>query len=671
MKASLEGRLRNLRLHKTNYLLPLFEAIINSIDSLREVDSEVQKTIDITVIRNLSQPTLPLGSADSEDIHLQPIQAFKVTDNGVGFTDENFDSFCTFDSPKKLSSGGKGIGRLTWLKAFSSVKIDSIYKVNGDYYKRSFDFIPNGEGIANKFVSSEYECQNCRTTVTLSSFHEDYAKHCPCSIDEIADRIIDHCIIYFIFSDCPAIIISDSNSSVSLNERFQARLKNNVSKDRVMLDDYIFDLFHVKHMDGPHPGASLHHRIVYCAHRRVVKSEYLEGQIPDLAKKLKDKEGRGYFYSVFVSGKYLDDNVNADRTNFAFMEDMPLLEAKINASQIISEIVNKSKHYLKDDLLPVQADKFEQYSKYISDHAPQYRVLLKHYADEIRKLPPGLSNQNLDHELYKIKAEITLRVRERGRKFLKRDPRRAQDVQTYKDEYQKYLAEENDIGKSSLAEYIAHRRIILDLFNNLLKRKGAEYSPEEDVHRIIYPLKATSEDVDWEDQNLWIIDERLSYHQYLASDKPLNESCATDSKKRPDIIIYNTHAFTDKMEHPFSSIFLIEFKKPGPIDTSRDLNPIEQLYRYVRIIREGKAKDKDGRPITVSNDTAFYAYLICDVDENIITYANNADLNKTPDGFGYFGYNKNHRVYIEIVPFTKLSQDAEKRNKVLFDRLCI
>jgi hypothetical protein len=56
-----------------------------------------------------------------------PITGFKVSDTGVGFNDENFDSFNTSFSEYKVARGGKGLGRFIWLKAFECVEIDSVF----------------------------------------------------------------------------------------------------------------------------------------------------------------------------------------------------------------------------------------------------------------------------------------------------------------------------------------------------------------------------------------------------------------------------------------------------------------------------------------------------------------------------------------------------------------
>ncbi len=55
-----------------------------------------------------------------------------VEDNGIGFTDENFKSFGTMDSRAKIQHGGKGIGRLLWLKGFDHADIESVFRENAE-----------------------------------------------------------------------------------------------------------------------------------------------------------------------------------------------------------------------------------------------------------------------------------------------------------------------------------------------------------------------------------------------------------------------------------------------------------------------------------------------------------------------------------------------------------
>jgi hypothetical protein len=47
------------------------------------------------------------------------------------------------------------------------------------------------------------------------------------------------------------------------------------------------------------------------------------------------------------------------------------------------------------------------------------------------------------------------------------------------------------------------------------------------------------------------------------------------------------------------------------------------------------------------------------------------DAENTPDQQGYYGYHRRRRVYYEVIDYNKLLRDAQKRNRVFFERLNI
>ena len=91
----------------------------------------------------------------------------------------------------------------------------------------------------------------------------------------------------------------------------------------------------------------------------------------------------------------------------------------------------------------------------------------------------------------------------------------------YKQLYEDYLTDMNEIGQAEQARYVVHRKSIIDLLDILTSKDGLEdkYSNEDLVHCVFFPIRTTSDVVPSDKQNLWLLDERLSYHSYLASDK--------------------------------------------------------------------------------------------------------------------------------------------------------
>jgi hypothetical protein len=70
-----------------------------------------------------------------------------------------------------------------------------------------------------------------------------------------------------------------------------------------------------------------------------------------------------------------------------------------------------------------------------------------------------------------------------------------------------------------------------------------------------------------------------------------------------------------------------------------------------------------------SDDIPAYAYVICDTTKEIEKIAKGKMLLPTPDKMGFFGWNPNYKVYVEVISYPKLLRDAQRRNKVLFDKL--
>ena len=86
------------------------------------------------------------------------------------------------------------------------------------------------------------------------------------------------------------------------------------------------------------------------------------------------------------------------------------------------------------------------------------------------------------------------------------------------------------------------RKAIIDLLEKALEvEPSGSYSLESRIHRIICPMQVSSDEVKLDDMNLWLIDDRLAYHHYLASDKFLSKLpvLENDTQKRTDLIVFD------------------------------------------------------------------------------------------------------------------------------------
>jgi hypothetical protein len=248
------------------------------------------------------------------------------------------------------------------------------------------------------------------------------------------------------------------------------------------------------------------------------------------------------------------------------------------------------------------------------------------------------------------------------------------DYETYHRRLADFMENYNELGTSALAQYIMHRRIILDLLERAISigDNDKKYPLEKVVHQLVFPMRSTSEDIPYCEQNLWMIDERLTYHTFLSSDKQLRsiETYESHSQKRPDLFIYDRKLIYGEGDQPINSITILEFKRPERDDYTQDDNPVVQSLELVEEIRSGEFKNERGRKISVANEKIpAFVYIISDITPTLKKVLKTIDAIPTPDSQGYYGFHKTYSAYYEVIDYNKLLNDAKKRNRVFFDKI--
>lgn len=666
MKIDIDGRIRNTKLAAYNYLQPLFEAITNSFDAIEDKNNVAHGVVQVTLHRRKQK------DIDTDDFSREPVIAIEIEDNGIGFDDKNFQSFMTADTTLKQDRGGKGVGRFIWLKAFKKVHVNSVFEENGHKWRRIFDFSRTPDGVENHNKQSASSDTSLLTSVFLDHFEEKYQKKCPVDASIIARRIIEHFLEYFIFQDVPKIELIDHATKEihDLNTIFSEEFEPNLEPKNLKLEDETFtihDVFIKKPLDRQHQAH-------FCANRRVVESENLSSKIPHLDRGLRNGSGDTFFYSAYVSSPFLDERVDTDRTSFQIIrKSSPLISGEVTWQELLDNVVEKSKEFLKPYTSQACEETLERIKRYVENEEPKYRYLLSTHRDVVKEIP---LNAKLEIELYKIHFQIKTQLKQEISEHLSQDESAITDWESHREQFRNIFQRLDEVTKSDLAEYVVNRRSVLSFLDKILgKNDDGKYAKEEALHEIIFPLRKTSDDIELKDHNLWIVDERLVYHHYLASDLPFKQQVGSpikvESESRPDIIIFNKALALTEGDYPFGSIVIIEFKRPERNKYGEDKNPINQVFNYIRLIREGKAKDENGKTIQVSPSIPFYCYIVATLTPELKKEAENYSYTPTPDGLGIFGYNNNLNAYIEIISYRKLIADAKKRNKAFFDKLCL
>ena len=116
----------------------------------------------------------------------------------------------------------------------------------------------------------------------------------------------------------------------------------------------------------------------------------------------------------------------------------------------------------------------------------------------------------------------------------------------------------------------------------------------------------------FQDHNLWLLDQRLTYAKYVASDFKLKEHrllFEVPSSDEPDIVCYYNLGFSedDPAEGELRTVVIVELKRPGPIGKRKE-NPWQQVMRYIGKVLEKALGEKAGKKLGPLRVRAFIAY---------------------------------------------------------------
>jgi hypothetical protein len=655
VRTDIRGKIKNFGVPKDNPLLAVYEAIANSFHSIYEArkQSRAAGIIDVRILRETSR----------EGEGLPYINGFSVSDDGIGFDDDNYASFCTAESTRKESIGGKGVGRFAWLVVFRHAYVDSVYRVEAGSFRRTFEFDANLDDELPGDPAADVEPF---TVVKMVGIKNEYYHGLPKDVGEIAQAIVEHCAPMLSREDAPELTLSDGTAVLNLREYFEEYRSKWAYTEDIEVCGTQLSATVLRAKKGQH-------RISFAAHGRLVTSRYLSKLLPGIPPVLGDD---GFVVTCYVQGDILDEHVNANRSGF----DLPTstqvqgLMALPTLDDIAEKAVDVVRRACASELEEVACRKRAQVIHFITERRLEYRPILSRIDEVLNDVPLNAPDSKLDSVLSGFMATLRVDRRTRTDRALKTLERENTTADQIKELVAQVLEDVGDEERDNLAQHVATRKVVLSLFERRLGLTNEGKLEKEDaLHGLIFPMKTTSNAIDPDRNHLWMIDERLSYHTYLASDVAMSstEFLENGSPKRPDLNIFNiAWTFSEDVRNPHTSITVVEFKRPQRNEYAEDENPIYQVVRQVQDLRAGKVLNPaTGVMITVKRDAPAYAYIVCDLTTRLREWASFVGLIETPDQEGFFGFNASANAYIEIISFTKLLNDARKRNSALFEKL--
>ena len=85
-------------------------------------------------------------------------------------------------------------------------------------------------------------------------------------------------------------------------------------------------------------------------------------------------------------------------------------------------------------------------------------------------------------------------------------------LEGYIEEIKELVSQIDESNKETLAEYVVHRRRVLELLDATRRFSGdGSRSPEDTIHDLIFKRFSDSTDINYFEHNLWVIDDTLAF----------------------------------------------------------------------------------------------------------------------------------------------------------------
>lgn len=643
---------------------PIEEAIVNSVHAIQEKGNIQDGKISVKFIRG---PKYTDESGKQTSSHVIWVE---VEDNWIGFTDENKKSFETVFSKYKNRVWGIGFWRISYLKFFNIVKIISFYEQGERSYERSWDFVP-----ADNIFSSLKEEENLwsKRHWTKVIFSEIKFWGFDVEFEVIVRRLIEKLLWFFVFwEQLPEIefIDTDWSKTISFKNFINTTQKIQILQDKsgeTSIKNQNFKIKMVKIYQSTYSNS-----INLCAHNRSVKKISMNTLIPLFDEHFFDTNQERFIIQVYVSSAFLDQKVNEERSDFVDIPknwDNPSIfpENEISLDLLQYSLKNFIVDSLHEEYTTRKEKRDSDINKFFQDN--------RYYDDLKDEIDVDKFGQSVDPvEIEKSINEVIFKKKQKLQKKIN-SLTQSSRPKISSEELAKIMQDIGVTQKADLAKYVVGRKLVLDLMEKTLEYDDqGKFAKEEALHEIIFPRYEDNTTSKYDDNALWVLDEKLNFEKYICSEKQLK---SRDKRwyDRLDIGVFWERVAFRWENTEATPITVFEFKRPGKtsfINPSEPEDPIEQVTRYLNGLRDGTYSLENWMEINAEENTPAYGYVVCTLTADVKKWLTRNKLcNPLPDGEGFLHFNPQANIIIYVISWQKLIQDARKRNKIFFRKLWI
>jgi hypothetical protein len=438
-----------------------------------------------------------------------------ITDDGEGFTQENLNYFDEICTGHKDDIGGKGVGRLAFLKYANRVEIRSQLGSELIEFRYTPDFTPDD-------VKRSASGGRKETAIAISELKESINTQVTKLVNATCD---DLRLLLFLKKQAGRTIAIrfTHNSKQPFPEDFtfsgeaiEAQKTRSFELQGEVFDCYLF------RDEAPRKGIVA----MLCADELCVE-EYQISKRFDICR-----------YLISITSGYLNRSSNIERQKL----EIPKSEAE---SDLVSPIS-------RETLMPrIHAECLAMINEAAEGDIEAFK---RGNIEKLRKYYPFIQIDSLSGEAAMLDAEEIVRT------YRAQQARREDHLIDALEEGRSVAFDDiSHLASDDLARFIVHRALVIDSLAKMPRE-----SAEEVLHAAI--LRKHSDGNNIHENNVWLVDDKFLSYSNIYSDETLarivrevGTETETKQQRKPDIAAFFSK---DNEGHP-NKLVIIEFKKPG------------------------------------------------------------------------------------------------------------
>lgn len=539
-----------------------------------------------------------------------------ITDDGEGFTEENlsyFDEVCT---GHKDDIGGKGVGRLAFLKFANCVEIRS--------------------QMASELVEFQYTPEF--TLGDVKKTPSTGRRETVISISEPKDKINTQVakLVNSICDDLRLLLFLKKQTGRIISIRFTHNSKQPFHDDFTFSGDKIeaqktrsFDLngepftCYLFREEAPRRGIVA----MLCADDLCVEEFHISKRF-DICR-----------YLISVTSPYLNRSSNIERQRL----EIPRTDGEVDMVSPIS----------RETLMQrIQTECLAMINQVAEGDIDKFK---SNNISKLRQYYPFIQVESISDDAAMLDADEVVKA------YRAQQARREDSLVADMEEGRHVAFDDiSHLASDDLARFIVHRALMINSLANMPRD-----SAEEILHNAI--LRKHSDGSDIRENNVWLVDDKFLSYSSIYSDETLasivrevGEKTESTQQRRPDIAAF----YSKDSEGQPNRLVIIEFKKPGA-DIFENNKSLLQCRLYASELADRIATLREVFAFSIVEiDDEFYKDMKRTGFKDVFSLSERVVYDDFVIGSG-----DNIPLHLYVMPVASLISDAKARNRVFEDVL--